>query len=1037
MGNPDRPEVFESGAAWAEGRRTPSEFPPAPPPKSRFKQGVLLGKGSMGRVHELVDRRLQRSIAKKELATRTAETALVAARLDREAIITAQLEHPGIVPVYDAGEDELGRPWYTMRLVRGRSLGQALHDAKELRERLALMRRMVDVAQTVAFAHGKGVVHRDLKPENIMLGEYGETLVMDWGLARRLDESVFDDPAITDQPVPPILTGVGDVVGTPAYMSPEQAFGETASTRADVWSIGAMLYEILTGHRLVALDDPNAALAALRAGRVHADDLPNLASAAPQELVAIARRALAPDPEERYPTAKELADDLVDFYDGNLVGAHVYTPLEHIQRILAANRRIVALGLASFLALLATITVAYLRVDGERRRALAAESSTQEALELANERLGLVLARGAFEAALGGDLPEAALLTAESLQRHPTPSARGVLMAVAGATPRLLERDELPPGCVFPLSDGDQRYCLGADSVRRLAPGEWRRELTTPTEFVSTRIQDDAALAVLADHGDRLRWLARSDGATLRQLQLSLPISRLRGAGRALWAHRERGIWRAWDGRELDPIEPKEDQTIGAVGVSASGLLLAYTDDEGLHHGPFAGPFVRVSFDQSGTGARFATRAPVIVQALDWVSAESVMVGLRDGTLRRISVLDGKTIWEGTARGGVVESLAVRDGVVAVAPERGGVELWDAENGVYLARLPTGAGRRVAFVDRGLETTSAQERWRWSLDELTPRQYRVPGNVQCAQLSPDGRQLAVLHWPRDLSVFEVETGRLVAHRSWHKLELIHAAFSVDGSLLYVLGRERGSIDVFETREWQRLETLSWPLADAWPHRLGVFASGRLLVVSTGGLAVVYDPNGDPTVVDAELYGRDLAMAADGHTAWVLGDRGQVFALSDADLPVARPLFPATGARTLASAGADALVVGFADHFELRSLTNEVLSASGPSASPIVDVAATEDGAFIATAALDGTLDIHARDGGVRASFGAQTARLSHAFFASGRLWTSSWDGSVQPWSLAPLTENPSTLAEELRARSGLRSRDLGVHLEQDDRLLRE
>lgn len=1042
VGEPKRPEVFESGAGWAEGARTPSEFPPPPAERERFKKGVLLGRGSMGRVHELVDRRLQRSIAKKELGTNTGDMAMVAARLEREATITAQLEHPGIVPVYDSGADDFGRPWYTMRLVRGRSLAQALHDAKDPRERLLLTRRMVDVAQTVAFAHGKGVVHRDLKPDNVMLGEYGETLVMDWGLARRLDESVLDDPAISGLPVPPILTGVGDVVGTPAYMSPEQAFGEQASTRADVWSIGAMLYELLTGHRLIALDDPNAALAALRAGRVQADDLPTLAAGSPPELVAIAMRALRADPEERYQDARELAADLADFYDGNLVGAYAYTPLQHLQRYLEANRRVVAVIGASIFALVLIVTFSVIRVDGERRRALEAEDTTQEALALANARLGRVLSRVALESVRSGELPEAAVLAAQSLERRENPAARGVLMASTGASlPRLIARRVLPEGCLHSIATSGGQLCLGRSALARYQGGRrlWLQELDAPTEFVRVTQDGVDSIVTLSDHGERLRWFAVADGEPGRELVLSSPIEGIRGAGAALWARRGAGIWRSWDGTELGLIEPKEGAMITAVAAAPDGELLAFADDEALHYGPLAGPFRRVEFDRSRAhGSRVAaSRGSADVQGLSWVDGESIVVGLRDGSLRRVLTTDGKTLWEAVAQGGMIDALSESEGVVVVRTERGGLELWDASHGTYLSRLPEVAGRDFSFVAGGVESASASERWRWSLATLAPRRYLATGSVRCARLSPDGEHLVVLHRPRHLSVYELGNGRLLARRAWQKLELLHADFTPDGSRLFVIAQGGREIDVFETEGWTRLESRPWPLDQEEPRALGFFASGQLLALSSGGHAVLYDTEGTPHPTSAEIYGSDLSFAPDRRAAWVLGDRGQIYEVRDPaagdEDPSARPLFRVPGARAVAYADADTLAVGLSDRVQLHSLHGgELLASTPPAPSRLLDVAVSEDGAFVASGSLDGRVRVHDREGGLVASIAMQEARISHVSFARDRLWTSSGDGSVQPWSLAPLRDDVASLQEAIERRWGLRFVDLTGRLDVDD-----
>ena len=291
------------------------------------------------------DSRLGREVAIKRL--RRVGSRVGRKRFLREARVTAQLEHPGIVPIYDAAVGADGVPYYTMKYVRGTALSRALRDADGLHGRLQLVPAFTAVCQAMAYAHDRRVIHRDLKPDNVMLGEFGEALVVDWGLARTLD----DDDEVTaeltaEAPRPgsaseaprPIdidhaaLTIQGQVAGTPAYMAPEQARGQRTSPATDVYALGAILYEILTGgppHGLSA--DVQAQLDRARTGVIE----PVLARSpdAPPDLAAIAERALTADPGQRYATAAELTTELQRWSTGRLVQAHSYTPVEHLRRI--------------------------------------------------------------------------------------------------------------------------------------------------------------------------------------------------------------------------------------------------------------------------------------------------------------------------------------------------------------------------------------------------------------------------------------------------------------------------------------------------------------------------------------------------------------------------------------------------------------------------------------------------------------------------------------------------------------------------------
>ena len=227
--------------------------------KERYTVVRLHAAGGVGRVWVARDKELGREIALKELQPEKAGSAMLARRFLREARITSQLEHPGIVPVYEVGLHPLqGQPFYTMRLVKGRTLtaeAQAYHHNRQTGEVnpasfLALLNAFVTVCNTVAYAHSRKVIHRDLKGQNVVLGDFGEVVVLDWGLAKLMDRSdgIFSDVE-GNSSVELGLTLDGQTVGTPAYMAPEQAAGlvELVSYSTDVYGLGAMLYEILTG----------------------------------------------------------------------------------------------------------------------------------------------------------------------------------------------------------------------------------------------------------------------------------------------------------------------------------------------------------------------------------------------------------------------------------------------------------------------------------------------------------------------------------------------------------------------------------------------------------------------------------------------------------------------------------------------------------------------------------------------------------------------------------------------------------------------
>ena len=219
--------------------------------RDHYVIGEEIAKGGMGRVVEARDLRLGRAVAIKELLPRNRDAAR---RFEREARITAKLQHPSIINIHEAGVWAGGEPFYAMTKVAGRSLDKVVAERATLIERLGLLPNVIAVADALAYAHSQNVIHRDLKPSNVLVGEFGESVVIDWGLAKDLGGAL--DPAMSlSLKQQPEETLSGSVVGTPAYMPPEQARGEPVDQRADVYALGALLYHVLvggppyTGHR--------------------------------------------------------------------------------------------------------------------------------------------------------------------------------------------------------------------------------------------------------------------------------------------------------------------------------------------------------------------------------------------------------------------------------------------------------------------------------------------------------------------------------------------------------------------------------------------------------------------------------------------------------------------------------------------------------------------------------------------------------------------------------------------------------------------
>lgn len=306
---------------------------------SRYERLELIRTGGMGEIYRGIDVQCRRPVAIKKIRTEYQEDAEVRRRFHAEAELTASMEHPGIIPIYGRGSDSDGRDFYAMRLIgpdgsgtlskaiqefhaglsdpRPSSDRHSTNDADALRQ---LARRVVDVADTVAYAHSRGIVHRDLKPSNVLIGPYGETLIADWGLARKLTpvpppadaESVAIDPPSNApdrmEADPPAGSSATTGVGTPGYIAPELAQGvSVVSLRsADIYSLGAILLRILNGNPLDHDDAKSSCHSALHGT---------------EPLLAIARKAMADDLAHRYPTAEAFRDDVLNWIAGEPVTA--------------------------------------------------------------------------------------------------------------------------------------------------------------------------------------------------------------------------------------------------------------------------------------------------------------------------------------------------------------------------------------------------------------------------------------------------------------------------------------------------------------------------------------------------------------------------------------------------------------------------------------------------------------------------------------------------------------------------------------------
>jgi WD40 repeat protein len=369
---------------------------------SRYSLLEICGRGGFGAVWRGVDSKLGREIAVKCLGDRLARDPEARRRFVEEARLTSRLEHPGIIPVYDLLEtsgDEA--PRYVMKLVRGETLSAAIErfhqrpPASDQRmQLLGLLNVFVAVARTMEFAHSRGVLHRDLKPQNILVGEFGETIILDWGLAKDRNDSRPDDPVSPAVPgESPSVTQPGTVQGTPAYMAPEQASGRVKDVdeRTDVYGLGVILYELLTGR--LPFSGDTAEDVRQRVLDEHVVRPRSLNRHITPQLEAICMKAMAKSAADRYQTVRELREDIECVLADEPVKACRESHRERLARWTRRHRTLTGAVAASLAASCLVLLVALAIISNSRGREAAARQDADRQRDEARRQAGLAAER--------------------------------------------------------------------------------------------------------------------------------------------------------------------------------------------------------------------------------------------------------------------------------------------------------------------------------------------------------------------------------------------------------------------------------------------------------------------------------------------------------------------------------------------------------------------------------------------------------------------------------------------------------------------
>ena len=981
-------------------------------PSARYSLEDEVARGGMGVIFRVRDRNLSRTLAMKvmtgaprttSLAPRIGDTGrrpgegvaasdlsthLGLARFLEEAQVTAQLDHPGIVPVHEVGFDAQGQPFFTMKLVKGRDLNEIFRLAREEKESWNLPRALgviVKACQALAYAHSKGVIHRDLKPANIMVGRFGEVFVMDWGLVKITGRKDLHDIRPKDLPVTsaslhsprydsaastpdsPLITMDGSVVGTPAYMSLEQARGEVEAVdqSSDIYSLGAILYNLLTGQPPYvdpgARLSPHTILARVLDGppkRVH-----QLNRRAPPELIAICEKAMARAKPDRYVSSLDLAEDLQAFLDHRVVKAYRTGAAAEFRSWVVRNKGLAAS--AAVIAILPAIGMAAFIHQQNLARERLRENLYVADMNVAQQALAESNAGHALDL-LSKYVPKGHEKDLRGFEwRHLWSRAQGDDALV------LRGHSNMVAGVAF-SADGRELASIDIDGAVKLWNLPSGQFVTNLFQFsgrgLNTSFSRDGRYLAAGGWGEariwdrqRGQWMLVENRTTSRAIFSPVAPMVALSSESFFWfgSGGEAVLWN-YSGSRSNALRLRNSG--GRVAFSADGRLVA----SGLGNG-------KIHLWDSATGKHVGQAGEV--RSLDSLTLSrngEWLAAAIDGSIsvRVWSVPDGQWLADLTGLPGhqqrvVAVAASPTANLLASSGRDPKIRLWDMDQRKVIATL-SGHGSEVAAL-----TFSSDGEWLASASkDETVRVWKVAagreadvvtnasceGGLQIPLLSPDGRMLAANTSGHELGLFDLASRQLVRVLAPGRQPL---AFSPGGDILVSITTS-GLLETWDVKTGASRGGILLPCKPHREARTCLSPDASLVAAATGDEMVLCDarngrqravlPKHGGLILGAAFSpdGRQLATASQDRLVrvWNVEDARLSATLRGHKADVRGVVFSPNG-QLLVTAAHDNLI----KVWQLKTGT-ELLTLRGHK-SPINWVAFTPDGGTLISAADDG------------------------------------------------------------------------------------